>query len=222
MASDYEKLKEFWNSNKVEPEKVEGKWIEDEVFNRVVSEGLKGARNVLDYGCGWGWGLFEMHYTSPFEKGIGIDQASNSIDYCNASAALSGIKNLQFLCGDEFLLDGYVDFFDFILSVNTLDVVPDEVLESIMDKLVASLKSGKRFVACLNPEFTDEQLVAIGMEMKGNYGYKNGVFRSNRKKIDEWKTFFSRYLNVVEYNEFYLTENEKKYPPRMMFVLEKA
>lgn len=45
-----------------EPSKVEGKWVADETFNRVVSAVLEGADEVLDFECGSGWGLFEMYY----------------------------------------------------------------------------------------------------------------------------------------------------------------
>ncbi len=68
--SDYEKLKEFWNSNKVEPERIEGRWVEDEVFDRVVSQGLRNAELILDYGCGFGWGLFEMSFMAVSRKAL--------------------------------------------------------------------------------------------------------------------------------------------------------
>lgn len=219
--SDYEKLKEFWNSNKVEPERIEGRWVKDEVIGRVVSQGLRNAELVLDYGCGFGWGLFEMSFIGGFKKGIGIDTSINSIDYCRRTAELSEMKNLEFLCGDEKLLDGYKDGFDFILTVNTLDVVPQEVCDSIMKRLSAFLKSGGRIAICLNPEFSDEGFREIGMDMVGRYGYKDGVFRCNRKSHEEWIEYFSKYLRFVEFDTFYLSEGEKKFPPRMMFLLGK-
>lgn len=219
--SDYDNLKQFWNSNKLEPEKYEGKWVENEVFNRVLSENLKDAKAVLDFGCGFGWGLIEMAFSGTFEKGLGIDPAQNSIDYCTGCAKLSGLENLSFVCGDEGILENYKEGFDFILTVNTLDVVPQEVCDSMMKALAASLKKGKRIAICLNPEFTDEDFEKIGMTFKGSYGYKNGVLRSNRKTHQEWIEYFSKYLNFVEYNTFYLTEGEKAFPPRMMFILQK-
>ena len=161
--SDYEKLKEFWNSNKVEPERIEGRWVEDEVFDRVVSQGLRNAELILDYGCGFGWGLFEMSFIGGFKKGIGIDTSINSIDYCRRTAKLSGRESLEFFCGDEKLLDDYMDFFDFILTVNTLDVVPQEVCDGIIERLSASLKSGGRIAICLNPEFSDDGFRVIGI-----------------------------------------------------------
>lgn len=221
VMTDYENLKEFWNSNKAQPEKLEGRWIEDETFNRVVSEGVKGSNLVLDYGCGFGWGLFEMSFMDGFRKGIGMDTSSNAIDYCRGSATLSGMDNLEFLCGDEALLDSYRDGFDFILTVNTLDVVPQEVCDGIMQRLSASLKSGGRMAVCLNPEFSEDDFKEIGIEFVGSYGYKNGILRANRKSHDEWRRYFERYLRLVEFDTFYLTNGERKYPPRMLFLLEK-
>lgn len=219
--NDYEKLKEFWNSNSGEPEKYEGKWVEDETFNRVLSENLKDARNVLDFGCGFGWGLIEMAYSGKFEKGIGIDPAQNSVDYCNGSAKLSGLDNLEFICAEDNILDSYKDSFDFILTVNTLDVVPQEICDRMTERLVTSLKKGHRIAICLNPEFSDADFEKLGIEFNGCYGYKNGVLRSNRKTHEQWIEYFSGYLKFVQYNTFYLTEGEKQFPPRMMIIMEK-
>ena len=56
-----------------------------------------------------------------------------------------------------------MDFFDFILTVNTLDVVPQEVCDGIIERLSASLKSGGRIAICLNPEFSGDGFRVIGI-----------------------------------------------------------
>lgn len=219
--TDYERLRDFWNAGYGEPSRVEGKWVADETFNRVVSAGLEGAGEVLDFGCGSGWGLFEMYYTGRFAKGVGMDPSPNAIDFCRRCTELSDMANLEFLCGDERLLAGVSDRFDFIFTANTLDVVPQEVCDGIMQRLSASLKPGRRMVVCLNPEFSDDDFKTIGMQFKGRYGYKDGIFRCNRMSRKEWADYLGRYLDVVEFCTFGLSDAEKRFPPRMMFVLGK-
>lgn len=219
--TDYERLRDFWNAGYGEPSKVEGKWVADDAFNRVVSAGLEGAEEVLDFGCGSGWGLFEMYYTGRFAKGVGMDPSPNAIDFCRRCAELSDMADLEFQCGDERLLDGVSDRFDFIFTANTLDVVPQEVCDGIMQRLSASLKPGRRMVVCLNPEFSDDDFMTIGMEFKGRYGYKDGILRCNRMSRKEWADYLGRYLDVVEFCTFGFSDAEKRFPPRMMFVLGK-
>ncbi|MFA7032991.1 MAG: class I SAM-dependent methyltransferase, partial [Bacilli bacterium] len=142
--NDYQSLKEFWNRSfqSLKPEKLTAKWVEDEGFNKVISASLKRDSKVLDFGCGSGWGLFELYFTQPFAYGLGIDQSESAIKCDQEVAILSQLDKLHFMVGDELKLLQFPDYFDFILSVNTIDVVPDKVSKAIINNLSLSLANG--------------------------------------------------------------------------------
>jgi len=215
MENDYKNLKEFWNSAFAtdEVEAVNGKWVTKEKFNKVINTFLHDNDVVLDYGTGSGWGLIELAYTKNIKEGIGIDTSENGVNYANKVSNLSNLNNLNFLVGDETILDNYVKHFNFVFSVNVLDVVPDEIIHSILTKIKESLKPNGYIFIGLNPDFTEDELInLIKMEKKGNFFYKNGILRANKKSIEEWTKLISSYFEVIEQFKFSLTDNEDKYP----------
>lgn len=219
---DYEKSKAFWNDAYAgdAPEAMTARAFSDETFYRLTSAGLSGADTVLDYGCGSGWGLFEMYYTRRFKEGLGIDASENGVRYANRCAQMSGLSGvLRFERGDIDLLTP--ETYDFILSVNLLDVVPKEACERILAALYQTLKKGKHILVCLNPEFTEDELThLIGMEKRGYYYYKNGILRARSMETERWKELFGRYFAVSEVARFALTEREKEHP-RVAYLMRK-
>ncbi len=222
MTQDYERSKDFWNELFASdtPEKIEGRAFDDPTFTRLLETGLKDAETVLDYGCGAGWGLFEMYFCKPSVRGVGVDPSENGVRYAERCAALSGLSEaLTFVCGDASLLRK--DEYDFILTVNLLDVVPLSVCESVLAALRDALKPGRSMLVCLNPEFTEEEMTGmIGMEKRGDYYYKNGVLRARRASRLQWKTLFERYFTVTESATFALTEREREHP-RVAYLMRK-
>lgn len=220
---DYEELKAFWNDTlgNAEPEAYAEKAFHDETFDRLLAAGLAGAKTALDYGCGSGWGLFEMYYANRDIKGLGVDPSQNGVAYANGCAALSGLRDtLAFRTGDESSLPR--EAFDFILTVNVLDIVPQDVCERVLAALHGALKAGRRMLVCLNPEFTHEELTGmIGMEKRDDAYYKNGILRARSLTRAQWTALFRRYFTVEETANFALTEREKKYP-RVAYLLRKA
>lgn len=222
MNNDYLKLKEFWNNSlkDYEPYQIES-WVQDEKFIDIINKYINKNSCVLDYACGSGWGLFEINCRTKFKKGIGIDTATGAIESNNKMCELNNIDNIKFIAGDENILDEYKNTFDFCLSINLFDVIPDEVIFSILDKLYESLKDGAIIFIGLNPDFTLDQLVnLIKMEQKGNYFYKDGILRCNKKSVEEWNDIFKTKFEVLENFNFALTEREKSYP-RVGFLLKK-
>lgn len=210
--NDYEKLKEFWNYKQDQPEAINEAWITAKKFNQIINDYLKDGDNVLDYGSGSGWGLTELTFKKKI-TGIGIDTASNSVEYANKVLELSNIKNIKFIQGDEYILDDYQNQFDFILSINTIDVVPDEICENILSQLKKVIKKGGYLFIGLNPDFTIDELVnMLGMVQKDHYFCKNDVLRANKKAKKEWADIFSKYFEVIENFDFEITENDINYP----------
>ena len=163
MNEDYNSLKNFWNEmfKTMEVGKIEGKWITDETFNNNAIKCLEKANKVLDYGCGSGWGLIELSHTKKFEEGLGIDTSETAVDFANKTCEVSGINNLKFIAGDQTILKDYKEYFDFILTVNTLDVLPDDITEDILQTLKDSLKANGKIMICLNPDFSEDDLVNL-------------------------------------------------------------
>ncbi len=220
--SDYEKSRAFWNDTlaSAEPEAYAEKSFHDDTFDRLLAKGLDGAKTALDYGCGSGWGLFEMYYTNRGIKGLGVDPSANGVAYANACADMSGLKDtLRFETGDEASLPH--EAFDFILTVNVLDVVPEDVCERVLAALSGALKRGRRLLVCLNPEFTHEELTGmIGMEKRGDYYYKNDILRARSRTRAQWTALFSRWFTVEETANFALTEREQQHP-RVAYLMKK-
>lgn len=221
--NDYEKLKEFWNTAfaSSEPEEIRGYQFDAPVFHGLLEKGLKGAETALDYGCGSGWGLFEMHYTNPAITGLGIDQSENGVAYANRCAVLSGLSDkLAFRVGDASRIGNAQ--FDFILTVNLLDVVPADICDDILHSLHRALKKDRRILVCLNPEFTNEEMTGmIGMEKRGDYYYKNDILRARCLTRAQWTVLFERFFFVEEITPFALSEREKAHP-RIAYLMRKG
>lgn len=218
----YIELKNFWDSNfkDLTVEVINEKWITDDKFNEITNKYINENTNVLDYGCGSGWALFEAYNTVKFSKGIGIDTSENAIKYNNMIAKISKMENIDFICGDESKLKQYENYFDFVYSFNVFDVLPDEIIKSILVNLKKSLKPNAHLFIGLNPDFTIEELTnLLKMEEIDGYYFKNGIMRCNKKSIEKWKEIFNEYFNIIEDFKFAIVEQEQKYP-RVGFLLE--
>jgi len=218
--NENEKLKEFWNKSMegATPEKIEGKWIEEKSFNDLIHKYFKENDNILDYGCGSGWGLIELAYSFEKLNGVGIDQSKAMIDYANGCANLSNLTNIHFEVGDESTLKNYQDYFDGCLSINTIDVLEDEVIEKILVSLKQALKKDGYLLIGINPEFPHDFLTQMGYEFKEGYMFKNDILRGNEKTIEQWNLLLGKYFDVIENTTFCVEERDNQYP-RRMFVL---
>ena len=220
---DYQTLKKFWDDSfqSLKPEKIAGKWVLDEGFNRVIESSLTQDSKVLDFGCGSGWGLLELYFTQPFTYGLGIDQSAQVIRCDQEVAQLSSLDHLHFMVGDESNLSQFPACFDFILSINTIDVVPDEVAEKIAMNLSQSLAKDGTCLIGINPSFTAEEMTnLLKMTAKDHYYYRDNILRCNYKTIDQWLAFLKFYFKEVTSIKVALIEQEKKYP-RTMFICKK-
>lgn len=208
---DYKKSQEFWNQvfEGNEDYKVEGKFIEDDNFNNILKKYINENSEVLDFGCGSGWALPEIYFTSKFKYGLGVDQSENGIKAAIKTAEISlPNADIAYTCAPINKIEKQ---FDFIFTCNTLDVVPDEVVLEMIDDLKQRTKDGGYVLVCLNPIFTHDQMVnTIKAELKDDhYYYINGVFRCNVKSVEEWVALFKKNFNVLDYGEFFLTKNDK-------------
>lgn len=164
----------------------------------------------------------EISLTTLFKEGIGIDPSLNGISYANEVAKLSEMNNIKFIQGDENTILNYPNYFDFVITVNTLDVLPNEIVTKIIENLSKTLRDDGHLIVCLNPDFTREELTSLIKMTKDenmDYYYRDNIFRCNYKSINEWCDLLGKYFTVVEIKEFSLNEGPYK---RRMIILKKA
>lgn len=164
----------------------------------------------------------EISLTTLFKEGIGIDSSLNGISYANEVAKLSEMNNIKFIQGDENTILNYPNYFDFVITVNTLDVLPNEIVTKIIENLSKTLRDDGHLIVCLNPDFTREELTSLIKMTKDenmDYYYRDNIFRCNYKSINEWCDLLGKYFIVVEIKEFSLNEGPYK---RRMIILKKA
>lgn len=164
----------------------------------------------------------EISLTTLFKEGIGINPSFNGISYANEVAKLSEMNNIKFIQGDENTILNYPNYFDFVITVNTLDVLPNEIVTKIIENLSKTLRDDGHLIVCLNPDFTREELTSLIKMTKDenmDYYYRDNIFRCNYKSINEWCDLLGKYFTVVEIKEFSLNEGPYK---RRMIILKKA
>ena len=218
LADENARLLSFWNDcfASYEPEPFKGGLITDPAFWSAIDGCIPPEGAILDYGCGSGWMLMELALADPSLSGVGVDCSENAVSYAEKSAALSGLSRLRFICGDESALAAYPAAFDFVVTVNTLDVLPEARAKAVLAALHRALRPGGILAVCLNPRFTDAELTdLLGMEQRGDYCYKDGILRWHRMEDAGWQALFAPEFRVLGYHTFAVTEAEKAHPRRM-------
>lgn len=116
-------------------------------------------------------------------------------------------------------MKNYQNEFDFCMSINLVDVLPDNIIYDVLKGLSLAVKPNGYLMIAINPDFSFEFLQSIGYVKKDCCIYKDSIFRGNLKTKEEWINIFKQYFEFVEYKEFVLSEREKDYP-RRMFILK--
>jgi len=140
----------------------------------------------------------EISLTTLFKEGIGIDPSLNGISYANEVAKLSEMNNIKFIQGDENTILNYPNYFDFVITVNTLDVLPNEIVTKIIENLSKTLRDDGHLIVCLNPDFTREELTSLIKMTKDenmDYYYRDNIFRCNYESINEEWLYWKRLVN---------------------------
>ena len=185
-------LIEFWDRyfQEIQPMKI----IKDEIkIESKLDEELKYigdcSNHVLDIGCGLGTCLMSTKlWGSKIKTGVGIDPSYHAIHFANETVALSHIEGLSFIQGDHKRLKEYSDHtFDGIICSNTLDVIPTEISDAMIQEIDRLLKPGGYLLLKLN-FYLDESLIEkLKMEPIGEQMYQiNGVLRAVNRTTDFW------------------------------------
>lgn len=192
MSDLSQTLIEFWNQyfKAVEPMKLN----KDEVkIESKLDEELKfigdHCKHVLDIGCGLGTCLMTSKLLGhKLNQGIGIDPSEHAVHFANETVKLSEITGLTFQQGDHVTLSQYPDHtFDGIICSNTLDVIPTEISDKIIQEIYRLLSPGGFFLLKLNFHLDQTMIEKLKMESIGQDMYQiNGVLRAVNRETETW------------------------------------
>lgn len=202
-----DKLINFWNTafEKVEPMNLKAEDFDPSIdFNRLLKQIGDECQDVLDIGCGWGYGLFAAKLLgSKMNYGLGIDPSENAVNVIEETCYLSDIHGIDAKAGTHDILSIYDDqSFDGIICSNTLDVVPSETSDEIIFEIKRLLKPNGWLLLKFNFILDDALIERIGMkEIDKNTYAVNGVLRGVNHSTEEWLSKFAGF-SVIEQAEF--------------------
>lgn len=223
VKAENKKLIEFWNNafEKVEPMTLSSSDFDVSVdLNRLLKQLGDQCKDVLDIGCGWGYGLLAAKLLgNKMTYGLGIDPSINAVSVIEATCENSDIDGIDAKEGTHALLSLYDDqSFDGIICSNTLDVVPEETSDEIILEIKRLLKPQGLLLLKFNFYLDDALIEKIGMkEIDKNAYAVNGILRGVNHTTDEWFYKFDGF-EVIEQTEY---ERVPKGPKDRLLLLKK-
>jgi tRNA (cmo5U34)-methyltransferase len=103
----------------------------------------KNVKTILDIGCGTGLELDEIFKLLPEIKVVGIDLSQAMLQQLKLK---HHDKNLELLCADYFKADINAEYFDAVVSFQTLHHFRPQMKLDLFKKLYRALKSDGRYI----------------------------------------------------------------------------
>lgn len=230
MRSDYKKAMAFWDQALASsPEDYESGidpaegWKKgcSETLLALLCEGVKGWDNVLDYGCGTGWASVLL-VKNGARRVTAVDVAPNAIASAGYYAKAFEVReNITFeAVTPEWLSAQDEDRYDHAISVNVLDVVPDEIAEGIIRGLSKVCKKGATLLIGLNPYLEGESLTKDGRVYTDHYLYIGDILRLSNHTDEEWTEMLSKCFKV-ERLEYFKWDQEARKARRLFYLTNK-
>lgn len=203
----YENEIRLWNQvySKCEPMDLRNLSLSVEPgFDSCLKEFGNNTNRILDFGCGTGDISFQYTQYFPNKKCVGIDEASEGIEFAKKTAEMSQYRKMHFFTGDSEMLEDFEDAeFDGIILSNVLDVMPEQVDEQVLKRLNRVLASGGYWFIKLNPYYTPKELVSFDYEKEGGHLYEeDGILRLHQETTNHWKRILEKYGTIERYMEF--------------------
>ena len=199
-----ENLSAFWDEVF---KKYEAKTIQQDdlgvnhEMDAFIKEVADHSTNILDFGCGNGYGILTAHFLgSKMEKGVAIDPSTYAIKTLQKTLELSKVSSIEAIQGTEETLKQYPDgYFDGMLCSNVLDVVPYETSGAMIKELSRVCKKGALFFVKLNFYLTKEIIKRTNAEeVAPNTFFMNGVLRAHNLSTEEWMARFEDFEFIKE------------------------
>ncbi len=203
----YDKETDMWNEVYSDSQPVDLRSIPLTVepgFDECLRDFGQMTHRVLDFGCGTGDIIFQYIQNFPDKKGVGIDKAEKGIAFAKRTAELSQYRKLHFFAGDIGMLKDFDDGeFDGVILSNVLDVMPENIDESLLEEVNRILYPGGYWFVKLNPYYKNSELKYFSYEKeKGHLYEKDGILRLHQETTEHWKRVFEKYGRIVRYVEF--------------------
>ena len=174
--------------------------------------------NVLDYGCGSGWA--DVFLAKKGSKNIhAVDVSENGVETAKLYAkSMKTNEQIKFEhVSTEWLSMQAAEGYDHAICINVVDVVPDEVSQSIIEGLANVVKAGGTVMIGMNPCFdADYGVSKEGIKWEGNYLICDGILRVNNHTDEEWIAIINKFFEL-EKIEYYRMDMEKEGTKRRLF-----
>lgn len=227
LQEKYKEALDFWNqtlkSSKEDYADIhpETGWRELEseticaIFDKVTNWS-----NVLDYGCGSGWADVYL-IKNGSDRVTAVDVSENAVESAKLYAEVFQVadkiehKAVQI----DWLEQQEEESYDNAICINVIDVVPDEVSDSILANLKKVCRKGGQVIIGMNPYFDEEmRSKREDLTWEGHYMFADGVLRMNNHPDEEWIERIEKYF-TVEKVEYYRMDQEKEGVKRRLFFL---
>lgn len=184
------------------------------IFDKVINWS-----NVLDYGCGSGWADVYL-IKNGSDRVTAVDVSENGIESAKQYAKIFHMEDkiTYKVVKTDWLQQQVEETYDHAICINVIDVVPDEVSDSIIANLKKVCKKDGQVIIGMNPYF-DEGMFSKreNITFEGAYMYVDGVLRVNNHTDEEWIKRIEKYF-TVEKVEYYKWNQEEEAKRRLFFL----
>ena len=211
LKRDYKNSLDFWNSTYgkesresfLESTKNWKELAPSEKFIPALSI-FSNCKKMLDYGCGNGWGSILLAKLG-CKNITAVDLVKNAIDSTLSNIIIYDERESIEACliTSDWLQKEGTNKYDGFFCSNVIDVVPEEIANSIIKETSRILKPGSNLIISLNFFLDILKVSNRQFEVKNNnYIYREGILRMVSRSDEEWNTIFSKYFNVEKLIHF--------------------
>ena len=210
LQSDYKKSLDFWESNYANYQDEQksfdsNNWKEvapSEKFITALSSFSK-CKNVLDYGCGNGWGSVIMAKTG-CKSIVSVELSNSAIKKVIENSQKYGVNNSikAQLVSPDWINSESSEKYDGFFCSNVIDVVPEEISNNILAQAHRILKQNSKVIIGLNFYLNTESALKNKIEAINNYIYRDGILRMVSRTDQEWSDIFSKYFTIEKIEHF--------------------
>lgn len=230
LKIDYKKSLDFWEAtyansqNKIEQEECQNdSWknlAPSEKFITALSS-FANCGNVLDYGCGDGWGSIIMAKMG-CKKITSVDLSKSAVKKTIENIKMFEVSNYinAYAISSDWINAEESEKYDGFFCSNVIDVVPEEIADNILKQTKRIVKSDKKIIISLNFYLDTKSNVNHNHEIKGRYLYRDGILRMVNRSDQEWSNIFSQYFEI-EKIEHFSWPGETQESRRLFYLLNK-
>ena len=207
MTQAWQESVDFWNrvyelpegGEEEETEGAEADWkalAPSEKQLLAITE-LTECRQLLDYGCGQGWGSV-IAACAGCPSVTAVDVAENGARCAALYAGQYGVADRvrSMRIPENWLESVEPGSYDGFFCSNVLDVVPTEVAESILAGAARVLRPGSKLVISLNYYMEPKADPARKISVRDSCIFIDGVLRLNSLTDGEWRRMLEKYFRV--------------------------